>query len=109
MDINEYLFELVQDTSKELLKIYDEKSIGETQLKFPKYRDGKTRVSEQELRFTLTKIHELSSQTDFYYSVETPTQEKYSFSGKGERSASSDMSFYKNNDKVLNGVSDLLP
>jgi len=102
MDINEYLLELVQKTSRELLKIYFEKPNRETLLKFPKYKNGITRISEQELRFTLTNLQEQSSYPGLYYSVETPTKEDYSFSEKGKRSASSDLSFYYNEKKVLN-------
>ena len=36
------------------------------------------------------------------FSAETPTEEEYSFSGKGKRSASSDLSFYNQNIKVIN-------
>jgi len=103
MDINEYLLELVQKTSRELLKIYHKNPDRVTLLKFPKYRNGEIRISEQELRFTLTNIHERLSHLKLNYSVETPTQENYSFSKNGnKRSASSDLSFYCNKEKVLN-------
>jgi hypothetical protein len=36
------------------------------------------------------------------YSVETPTDNDHSFKGTGRRSASSDLSFYENNVKILN-------
>jgi hypothetical protein len=101
--INEYLLKLIQETSKELLRIYFDKSNRRTHLKFPRYRKGEVRVSEQELRFALTNIHEqFTPHPDIYYSVETPTEEEYSFSGNDKRSAASDLSFYYNNKKVLN-------
>ena len=47
-------------------------------------------------------MHGQFSHPGFYYSVETPTSKEYSFSGKGKRSAASDLSFYHNEKKVLN-------
>lgn len=47
------------------------------------YKDrepSQNRISEQELRFLFVKKL-LDSQSDYYYSVETPTQEKYQFTG----------------------------
>jgi len=41
--------------------------------------EKRRRVSEQEARFLFTR--ELESQTEYYYSVETPTMETYRFSG----------------------------
>ena len=97
--IHNYILELIKETSIELLKInLDNPSDRKTRLKFPKYRNGKKRISEQELRFVMT--HLLSS--DFYYSIETPTLEKYSFSEGGERSAATDLSVYHNDLKILN-------
>lgn len=59
-----------------------------TRLVFPKYRGiNKTRVSEQELRFAFVEAfnaycnnEENNDKLDLYYSIETPTNEKYSFS-----------------------------
>lgn len=100
--ITEYLLELVQETSKELLKIYFDKPNRKTLLRFPEYRTGNKRISEQELRFAITNLHGQFSHSGLYYSVETPTSEEYSFRGKGKRSAASDLSFYHNDKKVLN-------
>ena len=100
--INEYLLELVQETSRELLKIYFDKPNRRTLLKFSQYRNLDKRISEQELRFALTNLHGKFSHPKLYYSIETPTSEEYSFSGKGKRSAASDLSFYHNDEKVLN-------
>ena len=100
--INEYLLELVQETSRELLKIYYDKPDRRTLLKFPQYRNLDKRISEQELRFTLTNIHGQFGHPGLDYSVETPTEKEYSFSGKDRRSGASDLSFYHNNEKVLN-------
>lgn len=102
MNISEYLLELVQETSKELLKIYFEKPNRKTLLKFPKYKNGNIRISEQELRFALINIHEQLLHTGLTYSVETPTNEEYSFSSSCKRSAASDLSFYYNDKKIVN-------
>ena len=56
-----------------------------TRLVFPKYSGGtKMRVSEQELRFVFVELLQpLLKKYDYYYSVETPTEDKYKFSNKG--------------------------
>jgi len=100
--ITEYLLELMQETSKELLKIYFNKPNRRTLLKFYKNKDDVIRISEQELRFVLVNLHGQFAHPNLYYSVETPTVGKYSFSSSGKRSAMSDLSFYHNEDKVLN-------
>lgn len=48
---------------------------------FPKYRNGKTRFSEQELRFVFVEQlnKEISKGWNVYYSIETPTSKKYKF------------------------------
>jgi hypothetical protein len=102
--INEYLLELVQEASRELLKIYFDKPNRKTLVKFPKYKNGEIRISEQELRFVITNLHGQFSHPNLYYSIETPTENDYSFdkNAKGKRSAASDLSFYHNDEKVLN-------
>lgn len=58
-----------------------QKGCGEvTQLVFPRYSDGRTRISEQELRFAFVEAFIASEDVKakkFYYSIETPTQCKY--------------------------------
>jgi len=98
----EYVLELVQESSIELIKIYKKKGTKKTTLIFPKKRDDKIRISEQDLRFVFTSLHGKFSHPNLSFSVETPTEKEYSFSGKGERSASSDLSFYHEGEKVLN-------
>ena len=98
----EYLLELTQESAMELIKIYKQRSDRATRLVFPKLRNERFRVSEQEFRFTLTNMLEKSPYPGITYSVETPTEGLYSFSKKGERSASSDLSFYHDGKKVLN-------
>ena len=55
-----------------------------SRLIFPCSRDGKRRISEQELRFVfIEQFNRYCDETgwDAYYSVETPTEWKYRFSG----------------------------
>lgn len=68
-----------------------------------------TRISEQELRFLFVEQFIKDTSNEFFYSVETPTEEKYKF-GKNlediiknknihKKSASIDMCVYKRNEK----------
>ena len=64
-----------------------------THLIFPATAAGKIRVSEQEARFLLTQQLE---QYEIYYSVETPTRQRYQFKGThGDRSASTDVTLFE--------------
>lgn len=73
-----------------------------SRLVFPKKRNGEVRVSEQELRFVfqeqfyayINDLEKNGQQWDVCYSVETPTQNEYSLSGNGERSANIDLAIY---------------
>ena len=58
----------------------------------PKKRDKSIRISEQESRILYCSV---LNRLGYYYSIETPTNETYSFTtGSGGRSASSDLSLY---------------
>jgi hypothetical protein len=57
-------------------------------LVFPLSRAEKVRISEQESKIIFCSV---LNNTNYYYSVETPTKEEY---GRGNRSALSDMSIY---------------
>lgn len=55
-----------------------------SRLVFPNYANGDKRVSEQELRFVFVEnVKSLLEEYGYYYSVETPTKDKYKFSEKG--------------------------
>lgn len=73
----------------------DEKSqtgiSGEGRLVFPRYRDGRLRVSEQEARFAFV---EALCQGPFRYSVETPTDKLYQFTGNTPLSAQTDLAVH---------------
>lgn len=65
-----------------------------TRLMFPKNKKGNTRVSEQELRFAFVEVFNdyiKQHNLDWFYSIETPTEDKYSFSGGGQRNALFDL------------------
>jgi hypothetical protein len=66
-------------------------------IKYPKLiipykRDMNRRISEQEARFVYCSV---LNNSEFFYSIETPTEREYRLSGKGKRSASTDLSIYK--------------
>jgi len=103
MENNKSIEKLIENSLKELSRIGDENAIqqdAESRLLFPKYRNGDKRVSEQELRFLLAR--ELENQKKYYYSVETPTEDKYSFEGDSSLSARIDLSLHDSNGKRLN-------
>jgi len=90
--------DLIKNSLQELQKISWENEISnkdqKSKLLFPKYREDeqgkcqgreKKRISEQEARFLFIRELENAENTDFYYSVETPTQGKYTFSKDGEK------------------------
>lgn len=57
-----------------------------SRLIFPSYSNEKRRVSEQELRFVFVEqLQKLIEEYDFFYSVETPTKDKYKFSENGKK------------------------
>lgn len=88
---------IIHDTFDELDKVYEASNnnnsnvriIG-SRLLFPKYSSSnksnpeKLRVSEQELRFAFVELFskKCNNEHDYYYSIETPTNEKYVFSEK---------------------------
>ena len=83
-----------------------------SRLKFPTYRNGQRRVSEQELRFVFVEqLQDLLKEYDFFYSIETPTNGKYKFSENGKyvipqvckngQSASFDLSITDKNGKMV--------
>lgn len=64
---------------------------------FPRYRvqgNGHIRISEQEARFAFCSV--LNDQREYFYAVECPTTQLYSFAGVGERSAQTDVSLFDN-------------
>jgi hypothetical protein len=83
---------LIEKSLGELSNIGEENNIRQgagSRLIFPKIRKGERRISEQELRFLLAR--ELEKQKEFYYSVETPTEDEYAFTGENLLSARIDL------------------
>ena len=68
---------------------------------FPEYRDNKTRISEQESKILFSNILENS---EWFYSVETPTLQTYIQSGKTPLSARTDISLFRNPDPASKAV-----
>lgn len=68
-----------------------------SRLVFPIKRDGKRRVSEQEIR--LLFIQQIENNSSFNYSLEVPTRERYKFIGSNDRSASFDLCLYENGER----------
>lgn len=82
----------VYDTQKEEFGNSSEFCESGSRIIFPKYsvryRNGETRISEQELRFIFVEQFNKyckNNSWNAYYSVETPTEEKYIFSKKGDK------------------------
>ncbi|MDR0834706.1 MAG: hypothetical protein LBN93_11090 [Candidatus Symbiothrix sp.] len=75
---------LIQTSLEELRQIDNEgtPSQSNSRLIFPVKGNHETRISEQEARFLFVK--QIENQPDFYYSVETPTSERYRFTGVPE-------------------------
>ena len=59
---------------------------GESRLVFPCYKNGEIRISEQELRFIFVKTFNeyCDEKPNWFYSVETPTEDKYKFTENGK-------------------------
>lgn len=68
---------------------------------FPKKRNEKIRISEQESRVLFCG---LLNNSNYCYSIETPTEELYKQKGKTHRSASSDLSLYTQTNKEFKKV-----
>ena len=90
INIIDQTFEVIKkvyDTQKEEFGNSSELCKSGSRIIFPKYsgryRNGGTRISEQELRFIFVEQFNKyceANQWNAYYSVETPTEEKYVFS-----------------------------
>lgn len=71
--------ELIVESLKEMIQAYTEEDCCPIRFKFPKYRQSKEkRVSEQEARFAF--IAHLIQESDYKFSVEKPTDNRYQFS-----------------------------
>lgn len=95
------IIEVNKETSKVLWHAWltREDSCQFGKLRFSQYRDETWHMSEQESRFLFAEV---AAAKNYCYSVETPTQEVYSFSGQGKRSASTDLTLYLSNKNYYN-------
>lgn len=97
MDIKNIINEITTKTFEVLKNVYANQKEGHeftqgangSRLIFPHYstvyRDGETRISEQELRFVFIEqfnTYCVENNLNWYYSVETPTEYKYTFTDK---------------------------
>lgn len=91
---------LITDSLIEFLQlscITELKTEMNTKLVFPIKRDGKRRISEQEIRFLF--VQHVQKDNFFHYSVEVPTKKRYKFLGLNDRSASFDVCLYENGNR----------
>lgn len=94
-EIIKYTFDVIQKvyhTQREGDGNHKDFCESQSRIIFPKYsgryRNGETRISEQELRFIFVEQFNKyckKNSWNAYYSVETPTEEKYIFSKKGDK------------------------
>ncbi len=99
----EHLLEINQESASELINIYHGLPGKSSSLIFPKLRGTqKLRVSEQELRFAMTSSMDRSPVHFLEYSVETPTENPYSFRGSIPRSGATDLTLYSGGKKLIN-------
>ena len=99
-NLSNQLLELMRESSKELIKIYHTKHYSRVPLKIPlDSKEKELRISEQELRFTMTCLFKEVCYTGLTFSVETPTK-KPGLYGKGKSAASTDVTIYYNDDQL---------
>lgn len=97
--IKSHIARIIDNTFEMVSKVYannkenspKKEAIG-SRLVFPhystNYRNGETRISEQELRFIFVEqfiTYCDDNNLEWYYSVETPTEKKYSFTNNNPR------------------------
>ena len=71
---------MIRESLLDVRDLYTDKTIS-SRIIFPTYSDDEQRLSEQELKCIFLRKTE---QSDFYYSVETPSKNKYLFVDKDE-------------------------
>ncbi len=106
-DIMNDIFEINHRLSFNLWYLTDVKSNPQglsPRLILPKKRSGEIRISEQESRILYCG---LLNTLNYYYSIETPTEEVYQQTGKTSQSASSDLSLYDYDGKDFKKVANV--
>lgn len=95
-ELDAYICEIVDLSFKRLNEIYkankDRRTSSVSRLVFPHYRKSKAlRISEQELRFVFVEVFNQycdEKGLNLFYSIETPSNDAYNFSGVPRRSDS---------------------
>lgn len=94
-ELNTYICEIIDLSFKRLNDIYkankERRTSTASRLIFPHLRNDKLRISEQELRFVFVEVFNHYCDTkglSLFYSIETPTNDTYDFSGDPRRSDS---------------------
>ncbi len=98
MEINRRLFDNIWNLAGTSLNSIKGLS---PRLIIPRKRDDSDRISEQEARFLYVS---LLNTTNYFYSVETPTEKTYQQTGDKPISAASDLSLYINEYNTLKKV-----
>jgi hypothetical protein len=80
---------IINEVAQKLVNCYE----GKTTLRFPKYRNKRDRISEQESKFFFS-IAFAQQKSPFSFAVEVPTEQTYIFKGKTPRSALHDMAIF---------------
>ena len=106
MTTHEHIEQIVESTFKVLKEVHSKQKEGYNQypsgnksrIIFPQYRkeyrNGETRLSEQELRFIFVEQFNRyceDNKLNWFYSVETPTEHKYIFSERGVKNSNPNM------------------
>lgn len=83
-ELTEIMDGLLKLTRDKLISTYRQSEGAKTRIIFPKKRDGKIRVSEQEMRFAFVEAFNegySNYSESLYYAVEVPTKDLYDFRG----------------------------
>lgn len=106
MTTHEHIEQIVESTFEVLKEVHSKQKEGYNQypsgnksrIIFPQYskeyRNGETRLSEQELRFIFVEQFNRyceDNKLNWFYSVETPTEHKYIFSERGVKNSNPNM------------------
>ena len=105
MTTHEHIEQIIENTFEVLKEVHSKQKEGYNQhpsgnksrIIFPQYskeyRNGETRLSEQELRFIFVEQFNkyCDNKLSWFYSVETPTEHKYIFSERGVKNSNPNM------------------
>lgn len=108
-EIQQVIENVIQCTFNSIEVLYKGEidKLQDIRLRFPKKTNSdnnkKPRLSEQELRFIFVEEfckNDGVNKFNLHYSVETPTNDQYMFSGKSKRAGNFDMTIHQNDDLV---------